>query len=100
MFQLGELAEQHDAFRRRGVGVLAIDQEGTGEEDLWRLVEALDGDVPFHLAIDPGRRASARFERVTTYLLDAEGLVVEVFPVHRRVWMPWEAVLARVNELE
>jgi len=97
--QLVELKERYDEFRGRGVTVVAVSQEDQGEDMLWTMYEALGADVPFTLASDVGRRSTGRFDRVTTYLIDASGRVVEIFPAHRQVWMPWDAVLHRIDEL-
>ena len=100
MFQLVELKERYSEFEARGARVVVVNQEDAGEESRWKMLEALGGDPPFVPASDVDRRATPRFERVTTYLLDPEGRVVEIFPAHRRVWMPWDAVLNRLDELE
>jgi hypothetical protein len=45
------------------------------------------------------REQTRRYDRLTTYLVDAKGRVLEIFPTHRRMWMPWDAVLHRIDEL-
>lgn len=100
MAQLGELSERFEEFRERGVSVLAVAQEDESMDMMWTMLDALGGEVPFELATDLRRGATARYDRLTTYLLDASGRVLEIFPVHQRMWLPWDAVLERVDELE
>jgi peroxiredoxin len=97
--QLVELKKRYSEFEDRGVEVVVVNQEDAGEESRMNMLEALGGDPPFVLASDVDRQSTPRFERVTTYILDPEGRVVEIFPAHRRVWMPWDAVLNRLDEL-
>jgi peroxiredoxin len=97
--QLGELARRYEEFEERGATVVAITQEDSGRDMMWDLVDALDGDLPFRLGSDPGRAATTRYDRIATYLLDETGEVLEVFPVHRRMYMPWDAVLSRLDDL-
>ena len=76
--------------------MLALDQEDESLDETLSLVERL-GEIPFELATDLGRARTERYERVTTYLLDREGRVLEIFPTHPEVWMPWDAVLERIE---
>jgi hypothetical protein len=76
--------------------VLALDQEDDSLDRTLALVERL-GEIPFELATDLGRVRTQRYERVTTYLLDREGRVLEIFPSHPEAWMPWDAVLERIE---
>lgn len=86
---------RHDEFIALGARVLALNQEDDSEEETLQLAERL-GEIPFELATDLGRARTQRYERVTTYLLDREGRVLEIFPTHPEVWMPWDAVLERI----
>jgi hypothetical protein len=76
-----------------------IGQEDESLDMLWKLMDALEGEVPFELATDLRGEQTPRYDRVTTYLLDGDGRVLEIFPAHRRMWMPWDAVLHRIDEL-
>lgn len=100
MAQLGELSGRFDEFSERGVTVVAIAQEDESMDMMWTMLDALGGEVPFELATDLRRAATPRYDRLTTYLLDPAGSVLEIFPVHQRMWLPWDAVLERVDELE
>jgi hypothetical protein len=94
--QLGELVERFGEFEERGARVLALDQEDESVDGLWDLLERL-GEIPFELATDVGRAGAPRLDRITTYLLDRSGRVIEIFPSHPLVWMPWDAVLQRID---
>jgi len=100
MAQLGELSERHAEFEERDARAVMIGQEDESLDMFWTLVDGLEGDVPFDLATDLHRARTRRYDRITTYLLDANGRVLEIFPVHRRLWMPWDAVLFRIDELD
>lgn len=90
--------QRYHEFDALGARVLALDQEDESLEGTLQLVDRL-GEIPFDLVTDVGRKATPRYDRVTTYLLDREGRVLEIFPSHPQVWMPWDAVLQRI-ELE
>lgn len=75
-----------------------IGQEDESLDMLWDLMDALEGEVPFDLATDLRREQTTRYDRVNTYLLDQGGRVLEIFPAHRRMWLPWDAVLQRIDE--
>lgn len=64
------------------------------------LLFAASGELPFDLGTDVRREQTAAYDRVTTYLLDPEGRVLEIFPAHRRLWLPWDAVLHRIDALQ
>ena len=76
-----------------------VGQEDENMDMFWTLLDALEGNVPFEIATDLRREETPRYNRLTTYLLDADGRVLEIFPAHRRMWMPWDAVLQRIDEL-
>ena len=97
MYQLGELGRRYESFAERQTRVLAVDQEDASLDGLLQLTERI-GELPFDVTTDLDRRATARYERVTTYLLDRNGVVLEIFPSHPGVWMPWDAVLQRIDD--
>ena len=99
MYQLVQLRERYAEFSAREAEVVAVTQEDDSEDMTWSLLDALDGDVPFELVADHGRQSTERWERVTTYLLGPERRVLEIFPAHRDMWFPWDAVLNRIDDL-
>lgn len=86
-----------DEFERRGATVVAIAQEDTDLEQHARLPAALGADLPFEVVADLNRERTARYDRTTTYLLDSEGVVRQVFPqmIHHRA--TWRAVLHEMD---
>jgi hypothetical protein len=79
--------------------VLALAQGDQDAEGALLMLEELGELLPFELLTDPGRTRSSAFDWMTTYLIDSKGLVREAFPVRRGVSPPWDAVLARIDEL-
>jgi len=86
-----------DEFDRRGARVVAIAQEDTDLEQHARLPAALGDDLPFEIVADLNRERTAPYDRTTTYLLDADGVVRQVFPqmIHHRA--TWRAILREMD---
>jgi len=53
----------------------------------------------FAIAADLGRKDTAAYDRITSYLIDKQGIVRQVFPmlIHHRA--SWKAILAEVDRL-
>ncbi len=64
------------------------------------MIEQLGGAPPFPLMTDLSREQTTDYERITTYLLDEDGEVVQIFPTHRDVFPPWEVVLEEMDRRE
>ena len=87
--------------KRRGLTAVAISQE---DKDLrtagrFRMHFGEDGP-PFELLIDVDGKATPMLHHVSTYYVGEQGIVREIFPGIITTRPSWEAVLARIDELE
>ena len=64
-----------------------------------KILAAITSGPRFEIGADLGHRQTRRYHRTTTYLLDGDGVVREVFPMTVRQRAPWTAVLAAFDRL-
>jgi len=94
------LQKDYDGFTQRDTVVIAISQEDKDIASAAKFMRHFGSDGPsFTLAADLNREKTQRFRRTTTYLIDKQGVVREIFPaiIHQRPG--WSAVLNRIDEL-
>jgi alkyl hydroperoxide reductase subunit AhpC len=95
------LQKDYDEFTRRDTVVIAISQEDKDIASAAKFLRHFGADgPPFAIAADLSREKTQRFRRTTTYLIDKEGVVREIFPaiIHQRP--NWSAVLNRIDALD
>lgn len=56
--------------------------------------------VPFDVVADLGREKTQRWDRITTYLIDRDGIVRQVFPTMIRQRPSWTAILREIDVLD
>lgn len=88
-----------DEFERRGVTVIALSQEDTELEQFGQIAAKVPGDLRFELVADLNRAATERYDRLTTYVIDAEGVVRQVVPQMIRRRVDWRAILSEIDRL-
>lgn len=99
MLQLVKLQEMYGEFEKRDTVVLAIANEEQTLAANVKIRDHLGGDPHFLNAVDLGFSSRDRFERTTSYLVDKEGVVRQVFPMEVYQRAPWWALLKEVDKL-
>jgi hypothetical protein len=77
---------------------VAVAQEDETLEDFAGMPRAL-GNPPFDVVADLKGEKTARWDRITTYLIDRDGIVRQVFPTMIRQRPSWKAILREVDVL-
>jgi peroxiredoxin len=90
----------YDAFEERGVTVIALAQEDTDLAQHGQIAGRIEGDLRFELAADLNRAKSTTYDRLTTYLIDADGVVRQVVPQMIRRRVDWNAILSEIDRLK
>lgn len=80
---------------------MAVAQEDETLEEHGELPAALGREtpVPFDIVADLGGERTQRWDRITTYLIDRDGIVRQVFPTMIRQRPSWKAILREVDVL-
>lgn len=88
-----------EKFEQRGVPVVAIAQEDTDLASHAKFLNRFKDGPWFTILADLNRQKSTMYDRVTTYVVDARGVVRQVMPQLIRQRAEWEAVLGEVHRL-
>ena len=88
-----------DEFEKRDTVVIAIAQEDKDLESHGKFLSRFGDDRPFEIVADIGRRLTKKYDRVTTYLIDKQGIVRQVFPAMIHMRPSWHAVLNEMDAL-
>ena len=88
-----------DEFTSLDTVALAIAQEDKDLTSHGKFAKSFEGDLGFDIVADLNRAETTDYDRVTTYLIDKEGVVRQVFPnlIHHRA--SWNATLEEVRRL-
>jgi len=89
----------YDEFEERGVTVIALSQEDTDLEKFGQIAAKVPGDLRFELVADLDRAKTDRYDRLTTYVIDADGVVRQVVPQMIRRRVDWRAILSELDRL-
>ena len=60
---------------------------------------SLGGDPPFPLLADVGQKQTKRIEQTTAYLIDADGIVRQVFPMQTYARGALQAILREADRI-
>ncbi len=90
----------YDEFTRRDTVVIAVAQEDKELESHARILKHFEGKPPFDIVADIDRKQTARYDRTTTYLIDKNGVVRQIFPALIHTRPSWFAVLNEIDGLE
>jgi len=96
MKQLVQLQEVYDAFARRGVKVIGLSLEAAEMEEHAKTLRRFP-DRRFLLAGAIGGEGAERYAQTTGYLVDAEGVVLQVMPMEAYNRPSWQAVLTEID---
>ncbi len=64
-----------------------------------KILEKFPEDLPFQLVADVDQEQTKSYDRTTTYLIDKEGVVREIFPAMIHMRPTWHSVLNRLDEI-
>ena len=89
----------YDQFEALDTVVIAVAQEDKDLESHGRFYDHFKPEPRFLLAADLDRSDTGRYERTSTYLIDKQGVVRQIFPqmIHYRA--DWRAILNEVARL-
>lgn len=86
-------------FEARDFVVIAVAQEDVDLENHAKMRSAFEGGPKFELVADIGREGTPAYDRTTTYLIDKEGKVRQVFPQLITKRASWRAILNEADGL-
>ena len=76
-----ELRKSYDEIEQRGLRVIGLALEEEDPADTVKFLKGVGEAPPFPFVADVGREQTKRYEQTTGYLLDANGVVRQVFPM-------------------
>ena len=91
------MQKQYDAFEARNVHVIGIAQEDPDLAAHAKILSRFDPPPRFDLVADLERAGTSRYRRTSTYLVDADGFVRQIFPNVVRHRADWGAILAEID---
>lgn len=90
----------YDEFTDRNTVVIAVAQEDKDLETHAKFLTNFPSTPPFDITADLGRTKTGDYGRASTYLIDTEGVVRQVFPSMIRYRASWSAVLNEIDRLQ
>lgn len=78
--------------------VVALSQEDTDLASFGRMPASLPPGFAFEVLADLGHEQTGPYDRTSTYWIDRDGVVAEVFPAMTHIRPSWDAVLRRIDE--
>ena len=92
--------KSYGEFEKRGAVVISVAQEDKDLESHGKMLKRIRvSDPQFIIAADIGHKTSTAFDRTSVYLIDADGVVREIFPMLIRQRASWEPVLRAMDAL-
>lgn len=92
------MQKQFDEITNRNTVVIAVAQEDTDLKDHGKFKPVKDG-MPFAIVADLNREQTPMLDRTTTYLIDKEGTVRQIFPATAYVRPDWSVVFHEMDRL-
>jgi peroxiredoxin len=90
----------YEQFEALDTVVIAVAQEDTDLQKHAQFAGKFKPEPKFVLVADLNRKDTQAYDRVTTYLLDKEGVVRQILPQMLSKRASWEAALGEVIRLE
>ena len=89
----------YDEFEAMDAVVIAIAQEDRDLESHGKFYDNFKPEPRFELCADFQRKDTQRYERTSTYLIDKQGVVRQIFPqlIHFRA--NWDAILREAKRV-
>ena len=88
-----KLPDLEAEFEKRDTIIVAVTSEERNMDEHALIANHFEEPPPFQHAPDIGRKATAAYERTSSYLIDKQGIVREVFPMEIYGRAPWWSVL-------
>lgn len=79
--------------------MIAIAQEDKDLKSHARFLEHFPTKPRFEIVADLNRKMTKRYRRVTTYIIDKQGIVREIAPALIHMRPTWRSVLNKLDEL-
>ena len=89
-----------DKFEQRETIVVAIAQEDKDLETHGRILKNFEQPMPFEVLADLEGTTVDLYDRTSTYLIDMDGVVREIFPALIHMRPSWHAVLHRIDAMD
>ena len=90
----------YSEFEDRNTVVIAVAQEDTELDLHARMLKRFGPDRAFEVVADLNREVTLDWDRTTTYLIDTEGVVREIFPAMIHMRPSFRSVLNRLDEIQ
>ena len=94
-----QLQNLREELEERNIVVIAVAQEDTDLESHGLILSKFEEDHPFEVVADLGHEQTQLYDRTTTYWIDLDGIVHEIFPAMIHMRPNWQAVFNRMDEL-
>ena len=94
------MQKSYEEFTKRDAVVIAVSQEDKDLESAGKFLKRFGkAGPPFDVLIDVQREKTGQLDRTTTYLIDKQGIVREIFPALISKRPNWSAVLHKLDEI-
>ena len=94
------MQDLHDDFAALNTVIVAVAQEDKDLESHGKFRSKFKPEPRFEIVADLDRAVTTGYERTTTYLIDREGVVRQIFPNLIRHRASWDAILREVRKIE
>lgn len=89
----------YDEFIKRDTVVIAISQEDTDLKTHGNMVTKIKPSPRFDIVADLNRKKTKRYDRTTTYFIDKQGIVRQIFPMLIHTRASWSAILNEIDRI-
>lgn len=90
----------YDQFEAKNTAVIAIAQEDQDLESHAKFMAEQRKELRFRIVADLNRAKTTMLDHTTTYLIDRDGVVRQIFPATVTLRPDWRAVLNELERLE
>ncbi len=94
------MQEIYSELEKRDTVAIAISQEDTDLKSAKGFMKLFKGKTPgFAIAADFKRKTTPKYDRATTYFIDKEGVVRQIFPMTISNRASWKPILGEIDRL-
>ena len=93
------MQEVYDEFEKRDTVVIAVAQEDKDLESHGKFRKNFKPEPRFEIVADLDRAKTKKYDRTTSYLIDKDGVVRQIFPalIHQRA--SWQGILHEIDRI-